>query len=518
MTARARVGVALLLATVVALALRLPDLDLRPVHADEAVHAYKLNTLWQTGRYTYDPREYHGPTLYYLTMPIVWASGAADWVGTTITHYRLVPVLAGVALIPLLFLLRDGLGNVAIIAAAGLTALSPAMVFYSRYYIQETLLVLFVLAVIAALWRFGRSRRWGWAVAAGVALGLMHATKETWLISAVAMIVAFVLTHLTTLRQSLRSLPVWPLVAMIAIAAVVSTALLAAFFTNPSAALDSLATYGAYADRAGGAGHDKPWHYYLHLLLYTHRRAGPVWTEAFIIILALIGMLAAATGYGLPRDRRTLPRFLAVYAVLLFAAYSVIPYKTPWCILGPLHALILVAGVGVAALWHSLRLPWPRAALLIALLLPTLHLARLSWRTNHDRVFSNDPRNPWIYAPTVRDTERLATRLTQLAALDPAGDALLIKAVVDNPWPLPWYLRGFTRVGYWNTPPDDVSAPVVLVGHANAPDVLPALADTHQAMIHGLRRDEVLTVFIARDLWEAYMRSRSPTSDPRGHP
>ena len=66
----------LLAVVLLAAALRLPGLASRPMHADEAVHADKLGTLLEGGGYAYDPSEYHGPTLYYLTLPSAWLEGA----------------------------------------------------------------------------------------------------------------------------------------------------------------------------------------------------------------------------------------------------------------------------------------------------------------------------------------------------------------------------------------------------------------------------------------------------------
>ncbi|MCU0247629.1 MAG: hypothetical protein MUC42_13730, partial [Bryobacter sp.] len=43
-------------ALIVGAALRFPDLDARPMHADEAVLADKTGTLLETGVYRYDPR------------------------------------------------------------------------------------------------------------------------------------------------------------------------------------------------------------------------------------------------------------------------------------------------------------------------------------------------------------------------------------------------------------------------------------------------------------------------------
>src|SRR5262245_49659559 len=97
-------GLGLLLALAGALALRCPQLDRRPMHNDEAVNALKIQALWERGVYTYDPDEYHGPTLHYATLPFIWLSGARDFTQLSEKTLRLVTVFFGVALIPLLWL------------------------------------------------------------------------------------------------------------------------------------------------------------------------------------------------------------------------------------------------------------------------------------------------------------------------------------------------------------------------------------------------------------------------------
>src|SRR5512138_2223892 len=89
----------LLAVTLLAAALRLPDLAARPMHADEAVHADKLGTLLERGEYAYDPSDYHGPTLYYLTLPSAWIEGARRYVEIDEVTLRVVPALFGIALV-----------------------------------------------------------------------------------------------------------------------------------------------------------------------------------------------------------------------------------------------------------------------------------------------------------------------------------------------------------------------------------------------------------------------------------
>ncbi len=496
------------------------------MHGDEAVHAVKFDELWHAGQYQYDPDEYHGPTLYYLTFPSVWLSGATDFAHTQAATYRLVPVVVGVVLILLLLLIGRGLGWPATACAAVLTAVSPAMVFYSRYYIQETLLVCFTLLVIAAGWRYVQSRRIGWVLLAGVGVGLMHATKETCVIVWGALVGALVVTllwvrasHTADAHPALppRRGGLWVALGAGVLAAVlVSVLLFSAGFTHLRGPLDSLRAYAIYFQRAGGGVHEHPWYYYLQMLGYTHYAPGPVFSEVLIVGLAVVGLIVIVRR----RETSGLLRFVAVYTILLTAIYSAIPYKTPWCALGFLHGMILLAGHGAATLvagcLSRTKLGMGRLALTagvaVLLLAGTTQLAWQAWRGS--QRFYADPRNPYVYAHPVRDVEHLTTQLTRLAAVSPDGPRMLIKIVVENCWPLPWYLRGFERVGYWEQPPDEPDADVVLVSYALQDALAPRLRDAYEVSYYGLRRDEILAVYVRRALWTTFVQSLTPATQP----
>ena len=131
----------------VALVLWSLSLDQRPMHNDEAVNGIKFGQLWEHGGYKYDPNEHHGPSLYYATLALSRLTGAPkDFDQFSESRLRFTTVLFGVGLILLLPLVADGLGRKATVWAALFTAVSPAMVFYSRYYIHEVLLVFFYLS------------------------------------------------------------------------------------------------------------------------------------------------------------------------------------------------------------------------------------------------------------------------------------------------------------------------------------------------------------------------------------
>jgi len=526
-------AVALLLAVTAALVLRAPRLDVRPLHNDEAVNAVKLAALWEKGNYAYDPDEFHGPSLYYASLPFLWLSGARDSSQLTDTTLRLAPIAFGIGLILLLVLLADGLGRTALWWAALFTAISPAMVFYSRYFIHETLLVFFTALVLGAGWRYAQSRRVGWALLGGAGLGLMYATKETFIVAVAALALAVIATFLwndwfgdhapsaastmksdnlgaTNRLDRLRSL--WNFkhaLAALVVAFVVGELLFSSFLANPRGPLDSVRTYLPWLNRAGGASpHNHPWYFYLERLAFFHKASGPVWSEALILLLAAVGAVAALAGRLRGQGSVTLARCLTFYTVILTAGYCLISYKTPWCLLGFWHGMILLAGIGAAALVNLGARRWARIGISLVLALASAQLAWQAWRTVHD--FASDPRNPYVYAQTVPDILRLVEKLEALAQIEPQGHRMVVKVIgADSDyWPLPWYLRRFEQVGWWDAPPDDPYAPIVIAS-SKLQLALDEKSDKAWLMagLFQLRPANFLELYVQMDLWRKYVET-----------
>lgn len=491
-----------------ALALRVPRLDSRPLHNDEAVNAVKVSELWQQGRYVYDPDEYHGPTLHYATLPFLWLSGARNPDELHDAVLRIAPFIFGLGLILLLLLLADGLGRPATIWAGVFTAVSPAMVFYSRYFIHEILLVFFTALTIAAGWRYSQTRLRRWAIIAGLGLGLMAATKETFVLSLAAMGLAGIITVWGTLprhnrTQSLRSIWKWKDAAFaLGAAAAVWLVLFTSFFTNAAGPFDSVRTYLPWLERAGGESpHIHPWYFYLQRLAWFHPAKSPVWSEALILALAVVGAVVALVGKKSP-----LLRFIALYTILLTAVYCGIAYKTPWCLLGFFHGMILLAGLGAAEIINACRAPALKFAAAVVLGVLTLQLSWQACRANF--VYPADPRNPYVYAQTSPDLLLLMQRVEGIAQVSPTGFETVVKIIAPESdyWPMPWYLRRFQHLGWYDRLPEDPFAPIMGVSSK-----LDARLDDRSdrkwimAGIFELRPNTFFELYVELELWKAYV-------------
>ena len=87
--------VAFIIVALIGLAIRLPKLDARPMHTDEAVNAYIVGQLLTGEPFTYDACDRHGPALAALTLPMVRVQRAKSFSDLTESGLRIVPVVAG---------------------------------------------------------------------------------------------------------------------------------------------------------------------------------------------------------------------------------------------------------------------------------------------------------------------------------------------------------------------------------------------------------------------------------------
>ena len=267
MPSRASRGLAPLGLLALSASLRLSALDLRPLHHDEGSNAIFVLRLLHEGVYRYDPANYHGPVLFYLSALALRLFGVAT------TSLRLAPAALGALMAPLAWCLRGELGRAGAASAGVLLAVSPSLVYYARDDIHETCFVAFTLLLLVGLVRGAREGgSAAWVVAGGAAAGALLATKETAPVTFACLAIAMLAAG--------RDWPGRPRPARLALAAGAALLLAAAsysrLFTESEGLRGAWQGLGVWGHRALAAeGHEKPW--WTSRSSWAARREPPSW-------------------------------------------------------------------------------------------------------------------------------------------------------------------------------------------------------------------------------------------------
>ena len=475
-----RIGVVVIFA--IAAVLRLYDLNLVPLHHDEGVNGNFLVRLVREGAYQYDPNNYHGPTLYYFAAFFPWVlrvlfgkSAMENW-GLTTVSIRMVPAVFGLATIVLIFLLRRHLGTIATLAAALLVAISPGCVYLSRYFIHETHFVFFTLAIVVASIYFYEQRNGFYLILASASASLLFATKETAMISVGVLIIAFGVTYVYMRLRRGKSYAAkargrvveqpgafsefvtdfggWAVFWVYVVVAVLVFAALwalfySSFFTNQKGISDSFQTFAVWT-KTGTVAHVHPFFTYVEWMTV---REGP------LFFLGALGAIMIAL-----KPKNAFVLFAALWAFGIMAAYSLIPYKTPWLMLSFLIPLALVSGYAIQVLYHHDK------RVLGVVLFGVLSVA--AYQTIDLNFFNYDNDNSryvYVYAHTTRGMLELVQQIDKLAQQE-QGNQTGITIVSPDYWPLPWYLRNYPRVGYFGRLAASTE-PLIIANENQKPDI-----------------------------------------------
>lgn len=466
-----------------ALLLRMFDLDLKPLHHDEGVNAFFLaNLVRPPHTYRYDPANYHGPALYYLA----WVS--AQLFGLTDFALRFIPAIFGLLTIAFVLLLRRPLGDVGTIAAGVMLALSPGAVFHSRYFIHESILVWSTLGVVAACYKYLNGRRGGWFLLAALAAAGMTATKETWIISAGVLICASVGTVLWC-RWRGRVAALGPLtlpgtgviLAGTVVFIGVNLLLYTSLFTNWAGAADSVRAFDVWT-QTGQVAHQQPWFAYV------------AWLAEHELPLLVLGLSGAGLAFWRGDDWFAV--FVGLWGVGILAAYSLIPYKTPWLTLNVLPPLALSAGWLIDGLARIANATWRRSAIVAGALIAAV----MTYQTIALNFVSyDDERHGYVYAQTSRELLGLVDSIRDLIGRTQERVPVLVMS--PDHFPLSWYLRDVAAAYPGRV--ENATQGVVIASRSQDAEVANVLGDRFVRQgEYSLRAGVVLVLYASRDLTE----------------
>ena len=456
---RSRTTYALVFILILAFILRFWQLDLKLLHHDEAVHSWFCYEFLTRGVWQYDP-SYHGPFLYYVTTGIFALIGPSDFAA------RLLPSLFGFAIIPLVYAIyRIGyISKNQMLVVALLIAISPDMVYFSRFLRHDIFMLFFtMLLLLAILYYFERGQTRFAVLAAVAAAGALCCKEEMPVI-----IIIFAIFFAFSVWNGRFILPrKWKtdLMLFVIIIVVFMSMLYSAFFNHVDTLIGqnfSIATQGVHFEakttgwyqaidhwtdmhnqqRLGG-----PMYYYIPLfLLY----------ELPIFILALIGTvqfmtvglhpvlffrkvknwirerryilpvsdLAAVTlrqmrdGHDVNKKSEEFFRFCIVWMIGTMVFYAYVGEKVPWLIIAQLLPMCFVA---------TYRLNWQKTAFALA---GCLFLIVMTWHVAFVPVDINEP------IVQVQNSEDMREVMGLM------DNTSLVVIASEHYWPLPWYYRG----------------------------------------------------------------------------
>jgi len=524
------------LITTMATALRFLLLPLKPLHHDEGVNGWFLTNLFREGEYKYDPANYHGPTLYYISLAF------SKLFGLNTFSIRASVAIWGVLIVVLAFYLRRYIGKIGSLSAALFLALSPGMVYISRYFIHEMFFVFLSLAIVVSVVMFIEERRAGilaigwtalillvcflpstvklsaalggdnqtavWAFRGGffiveavlvglvirmlmswndgrpiylllasACVSLMFATKETAFITIGTMIIACfsvwiwrrmfkvgniesppeIDDQLTAIddenltwrnfRDALGSGTDLMLILMASAVVFIFIAVLffSSFFTYADGVKGAIEAYALWT-KTGSKDHTQngTWAY----LKWGMEQEAP------IMFLSALGLLIAFV-----KARHRFAMFASLWAFGLFAAYSIIPYKTPWLAISFLLPMCIAAGYAINELVGSNN----SSLKLLGGLLGLTATAVLAYQTyDLNFVHYDDEDKAYVYAHTNREFLALMQQVQYYADKSGKGTDAKIEIVSPDYWPMVWYLRDYKQANFHGHIIDSTDAEMII--------------------------------------------------------
>lgn len=492
---------------VLAAVLRLTLLDIKPAHFDEGVNGYFVDQMTRNGLYQYDPTNFHGPLHFYILFATQTLLGREEWA------QRLPLALASFGCVAfLLYGYRRWFSATAARFAALAMAVSPGFVFYGRYAIHETWLVLFLMLLVAGLagmWCDGRKRDL-WFTGIGLA-GIML-TKETWIIHVVALGLAWgTLWGIEKVWPSANDLPLAVRREAtgddILRVGTICFAFVLFFFSgcliDPSGIVGFVEAYAVWTHTGTGgeSGHEKEWFYWL--VPNANNDGGLMLRYEWPVLFGV----AASFGVVLPKTRRFL-RWLAIGAVGTLVAYSIVRYKTPWCLIAFAWPFFLVFGAGVE--WLMERVDrWTISVMAGLVCFFSFNEAK----TLNFKKFA-DETEPYVYVQTTLDLNKLLDPLHWELTRDPNARYRIGHVIQNDKYPLLWLLGDWPNVtwGDHDAAPQPLDAEWLLVDPLSQDRIEGELKDTYfreRIHIRGMAPDDTW-LYLRAATFADYFPGRTP--------
>ena len=146
-------------------------LGVRAMSHDESLHVLYSWKLFDGQGYQHQPMM-HGPFRFHINALAYALFGVNDAVG------RLPAAVAGVLTVWLLWFFRAYLGRVGAFLAATMCAISPAILYYTRYIRDEPFMLLFLVWLVLMIFRYFDTREPKYLIVMMVPYAFMFSSME----------------------------------------------------------------------------------------------------------------------------------------------------------------------------------------------------------------------------------------------------------------------------------------------------------------------------------------------------
>jgi uncharacterized protein (TIGR03663 family) len=472
--------------------LRFLLLGIKPAHFDEGINGWFVDGVMRNGFYRYDPTNYHGPLHFYVLLLFESLFGRNVWA------LRFPVVLVSIGCVWLMLKFEPLVGRSVTRIAALAMAVSPGFVFYGRYAIHEVWLQLFSTMFILGLlglWRLGRLNYLWYS---GMGLAGMILTKETYAIHVACALLAIptlaISNALSRLPDAKPAKQTWTwidLAMVLGVGALAVVFFYSGTFFNWNGVRGLYQAFKAWTETGtAGHGHEKPWDYWLGLMMphFEIRRADFLGYE----LPMLAGLILCVF---CQKFKNLSLRYLAIYGVGSLVAYSLVKYKTPWCIISFGWPFLFIFGGAVLLVRpKNLRKVYVTIGALLC-----MSLGSSVW-LNYFRCSS--PEEPYAYVQTYNDIFKLTKPLLTLAKKDPVYYHLTGHLIRSSVYPLPWILGDFDRVGYYEggNMPTNLDGDFLLVQQDKIKDV--------ESKLKGSYYTDTLTIRNYQDPSKLYLSAK----------
>ncbi|MDH4358863.1 MAG: TIGR03663 family protein [Candidatus Berkelbacteria bacterium] len=404
----------------------------RPMHHDEGMLAYFAWKLSDFREYIYTP-QIHAPILFYVQAIIYKIAKVTDYAS------RVGPAIFGLILISLpLFIFRKTQDKRGIFLAV-LFLISPLFLYYSRFLVHTSMVVVFWFLLIYSLASFFRKPDPVPLYLSFIYLSLAFSTSETTYIFSGVVISSVLPMLLLSFKKTkkilkkavdfVRANPL-DLVAAILLFVVVWVAIYSVGFTNyrslalslpnPFDAETGLGFWLAQHPKKLGS---QPWYYYLTL---------------FIVYEPVVLLGAASGAIESVRKKNLFYIFLAWLALGALIGFSMAGEKFPWLALCSLLPLTVLAGVYFSGHWGGFS-RGTKIILGILMMFTIFNAYRLSF------MGSANTRELAVYVQTPASFKAVAAEINSNC---PGDSNTCVQIDQQITWPLSWHFRNTSSLYY----------------------------------------------------------------------